>query len=220
MMMPSFKLRNLAAWLTLMLSPVTLPAEEIPTLDAYQVEIIVFQHQDQSRNTAEVPAADRGPVLLPAETAVPLRPEPNFLLLSPRSVAPAQALPSQTLQLNRVLSRLQQLDAYQPLAHFGWLQVATAKGDAENYWLDATIPETTGLSGFLKVYKERFLHLAVDLQFLPRDGSAASFSISESRRLRDEELQYFDNPRFGVIASVRRVQDELETSEQTPQASR
>ncbi len=220
MMMSQINQRNLAVWLTLLLSPLVVPAEEISAPDEYQVEIIVFKHQDQSRNTAEVPAAERGPVLLPEETSGPRRPQPDFVLLPPRSVAPAQALPDGALQLNRVLKRLQQLDAYQPIAHFGWQQAATARVDAENYWLEAKIPANTGLTGFLKVYKERFLHLAVDLQFLPPDGSAAAVSISESRRLRDEELQYFDNPRFGVIASVRRLQNELETAEQTPQASR
>jgi hypothetical protein len=119
------------------------------------------------------------------------------------------------LELDSVLASLERVDAYQTLVHFGWQQTAAGRAEAEDYWLSPAMGEQFGLTGKLRVYKERYLHLAMALEFDPRDGRGWPAVIEESRRLRDDRLQYFDHPEFGVIAAVRKVEPEP-VKEETP----
>jgi hypothetical protein len=230
--------------------PVGLLAQDsAPAL--YDVEIIVFRNLDQSRNTPEVsvPAAPVRPVKDPLEpgeqspqdpslqaaSPTPLTtgqrpsqdesgqgPQPGFIVLAPRSLPPPVDLPADRLAMGDVLRRLQRLDAYEPLAHIGWEQGASGREVAEAYWLSPAIEARTGLSGSIKLYRERFLHLALDLQLagrgptLPGELAPAAFSIRESRLLRDELVQYFDHPGFGVIARVSRHEDSSASSAAGP----
>ena len=74
------------------------------------------------------------------------------------------------------------------------------------------------LDGNITVFAQRYLHLAIDLWWLQHnDGSsvvngeslpeegARVFHIEEQRRVRLNELHYFDHPRFGVLAMVTRA---------------
>mgnify|MGYP002038901611 CR=1 FL=1 len=76
------------------------------------------------------------------------------------------------------------------------------------------------LDGTITLYAQRYLHLALDLWWTQHtDGSpvtagesmpeeaARVFHIREQRRVRLNELHYFDHPRFGVLAMVTRVGD-------------
>ena len=73
------------------------------------------------------------------------------------------------------------------------------------------------MSGEVTLYKDRFLHLALDLEWeLPPDMAqrpepavSQTARIEESRLLRGDIVQYFDNPQFGAITYVR----ELEVAE-------
>lgn len=208
--------RNPAVALLLLAVCFCATAQEAPEPpDQYRIEVIVFRHVDQSRNTPEQAAAVSGPVANLPPPRGQDRPRPEFLLLDPRPVRIPRDLPGDRLELEPVLARLERLDAYQPLAHFGWQQVAEGRNQAKDYWLDALMREQLGLSGKLKVYKERYLHLAMALEFDPRDGRGELAVIDESRRLRDDRLQYFDHPQFGVIAAVTRIEDET-PDEETP----
>ena len=73
------------------------------------------------------------------------------------------------------------------------------------------------LDGTVRLYSRRFLHLALDLRWTQlADGGAAtggsllpeselrSFRLLETRRMRRNQLHYFDHPRFGVLARVTR----------------
>lgn len=181
-------------------------AEEPAAPDLYRIEVIVFRHVDQSRSTPEQAPPVSGPVAdLPPPPGQD-RPQLEFLLLDPRPLRAPIDLPRDQLQLDAIVARLERVDAYQPLLHFGWQQPAAGRAEAGNYWLTAAQEEQLGLTGKLRIYKERYLHLAMALAFDPRDGSGRPAVIEESRRLRDERLQYFDHPQFGVIASVTRIE--------------
>lgn len=177
----------------------------------YAVEILVFQHLDQSRSTLETPvladpyAADP----LPAPAADPRL---DFVLLDPMTGGPGFApLAQDQLSLGRAWRRLQQLDAYRPLAYLSWSQPARPQAAAQSLWLNQAGAIPPGLSGEVTLYKERFLHVALDLAWQPSPGAPESpdqaiglaAHIDESRRLRGDVVQYFDNPQFGAIAYVR-----------------
>lgn len=182
--------------------------EELSAPDRYRVEVIVFRHIDQSRNTPEQAPPVSGPVANLPQPSGQDRPQPEFLLLDPQLQKAPRDLPRDLLELDSIVARLERVDAYQPLIHFGWQQPAAGRAEAEDYWLSAAIGEQLGLTGKLRIYKERYLHLAMALEFDPRDGRGRPAVIEESRRLRDDSLQYFDHPQFGVIATVSKVEPE------------
>lgn len=192
--------------------------DEQPAEPRYAVEILIFEYLDRSGSTPEIPPprSDDG-----IDAPGPARPPPGkrspvgFLLLDPGAGPPDfLALEPQQLALNGAYQRLARLDAYRPLAVLGWTQRAWPRDAAEGLEveLDAAVPP--GLSGRITLFKERFLHLAVDLEFTsgtdrlqsPAGVPQPAARIVESRRLRGDEAQYFDHPRFGVIATVRELQ--------------
>ena len=60
--------------------------------------------------------------------------------------------------------RLDRLDAYEPLAHFGWVQDVIPFGEPVEIPLADLAEPIEGLDGTFKLYLSRFLHLAVALE--------------------------------------------------------
>ena len=132
-----------------------------------------------------------------------------------------------------VLDRLNRLDVYQPIMHFGWTQPAYPRDVTPPIELRTFGEPPPGLDGSLTLYLSRFLHLVVDLSLQAPDagGAAAAepafdygrdsgrfgmeepprpvyYRIQENRIVKNGDLRYFDNPKFGVLAKVTRVGDE------------
>lgn len=188
--------------------------EEAPP--RYAVEVLVFRHLDQSRATAETEVPpDPYAQEVPAAALPPTQPPIEFLLLDPLGgEARFDPLQGGALTLRGAWSRLDRLDAYQPLAYFSWSQLALGQAATQSLGLADLGVTPPGLNGEVKLYKERFLHLALDLSW---QESAATVTtgdrvalpparIEESRRLRGDLVQYFDNPRFGALAYVRELE--------------
>ncbi len=62
------------------------------------------------------------------------------------------------------LSRLDELDAYEPLMHFGWIQGMLPDAETEVLTLETFDVPPYGLEGELTLYLSRYLHLVVDLE--------------------------------------------------------
>ena len=137
-----------------------------------------------------------------------------------------------------VLDRLNRLDAYQPIMHFGWTQAAYPRDVTPPIELRSFGVPPPGLDGSFTLYLSRFLHLVVDLSLEAPDASAAtaaepafdygqdsgrfgmqepprpvSYRIQENRIVKNGDLRYFDHPKFGVLAKVTRVEDEDGTAQ-------
>jgi hypothetical protein len=220
------KMRKLTACLAALLCCAPLWAQE-PTDDVdeielrrYTVEVIIFRYaedvgaggelflpdepelppdEDALEFTDEMPPPEPAP--RPEEEPEPL-PDPEFVLLG-----------EDDFKLTDAYGRLEELDAYEPLMHFGWTQLALEQD----------------LDGTLTLYLGRYLHLVVDLQLrkpeleLPAEASPGFnafdaapalptpptyYRLRESRIVKNGELRYFDHPRFGVLARVTRVEEE------------
>ena len=83
-----------------------------------------------------------------------------------------------------------------------WIQPVSAKASAEPYVVPLAVTDRSGLAGSVIVYKQRYLHVALDLT-LSLSGEVAV--LKESRRVRGTNYQYFDHPQFGAIVAVRRL---------------
>ncbi len=231
-------------------------AEEAPAaLKRYEVEVIVFRHTDQSRNTPEIPAASAifrpspldlilaEPPLQAAEMPTTLdetpglvaspgqrKPPIGFLIMELKPAYPDFVpLRTDVQTLNRVYQRLEQVDAYQPLLHTGWVQPAYGSNGAKPYRFEPAVIGEIGIAGTVTLYKERFLHLEIDLALETEESTTATrylfsidknntpdeYTLTESRRIRGTTTQYFDHPQFGVIARVQEVTAAAAVREET-----
>jgi hypothetical protein len=102
---------------------------------------------------------------------------------------------------------------YRPLAYLAWRQPVYDRSRAQPMTLPAPGNTRNGyVDGTVKVAVERYLHLYLDLQLhLPaatmqvetgQTSELPEIRLTEKRRMRSQELHYFDNPRFGVIALI------------------
>lgn len=179
----------------------------------YEVELIIFRHLDQSRNTPEIPAAasmiQDSPFDLKLadpslekdpRVAVDTAPERqirtmaseekltgdvdnqpylsrpdeivSFLVMSPRAEFPDFVpFDEASFTLNGVYNRIIRLDAYEPLIHLGWVQPAKNTEAAKPYQITNQSGAPVGITGTVTLYKERYLHLALDLalESIPED---------------------------------------------------
>ena len=200
--------------------------QEAEQPDRYAVELIVFRHVDQSRNTPETNAPRRLVFSdLPSEPDAPqnsIEPGGNYGN-DPINVRNAfTPLTRDQLKLTDTYQRLSQLDAYAPILHTGWSQEARSTDEALPNRLTSTRNGRSPLSGSVTLYKQRFLHLNIDLALSettandpvnsfvfsdrPQLPDANATRLQESRRIRNEDVNYFDHPRIGVIVTVREIE--------------
>jgi hypothetical protein len=150
-------------------------------------------------------------------------------------------LDEDSYQLLEAYGRLERLDAYEPLMHFGWTQATWPEDQTEAIPLHLFGRPPEELDGTLKLYLGRYLHLVADLQLkAPGDATERAepasgfdgysmpmevagepiarpvhYRISEDRILRNGELRYYDHPKFVLLARATRVEEteEPETGE-------
>ena len=118
-------------------------------------------------------------------------------------------LPPEQFQLTDIETKLRASGAYAPVAHAAWVQTASAWGTRAGFPLQKLGVDVQGLTGTIFLERGQYLHLGMALSYAiasPPAGLGASpgtaFMLSESRRVRFYERNYFDHPAFGVIALV------------------
>jgi len=196
----------------------------------YQVEVLVFRNIDQSRTTAEISRLVEPEIedVLDQQLA-------RLTVADPPPSAAADTLPEQAfwelakrdqLVMRADAERLQSLPAYELVGHFAWLQAADDVTVAREI-ITSDLDENADVSGSFKLFRKRYLHLAVDLTLgatneALRDGSRGGFgqllpvqqaspAIVDSRRMRLGRTVYFDQPEFGVLARIEKMKfDESE----------
>jgi hypothetical protein len=142
-------------------------------------------------------------------------------------------LDTEELTLDRAFARLNNLDAYTPLIHTGWSQEALLEEDAQAF--DVTVLGTLRPSGTIRLHRSRFLHLTLDLvlqndyryTFAPVEFDDPHWPLAEiraplryhidvQRRIRSDEVHFFDHPAFGVLISVRPQPEDPEGEGELP----
>lgn len=177
-------MRPLTLALALLLATLALPAIPQTGSGAYNIEIIVFRTGSGSIDAGGgagerlESAGDSGDAASGAGVA--------------RLIGP---LPAASLQLGGVAERLRTSGAYRPLAHAGWSQTPSPWGSRSGFPLARVGVTAEGLAGTTYLERGQYLHLGFTI-------SLGRATISEIRRVRLGEKNYFDNPDFGVIAVV------------------
>jgi len=150
-------------------------------------------------------------------------------------------LAEEELELGDLYRRLRNADGYEPLVHVAWQQPGYEPEDARPLDLARLAELPARLRGEARLYRSRFLHLALDLELMsaPRQGLVAPvtavpssgegerlaalepdvYRLIERRKLRSGELHYYDHPRYGVLAKVTPVEvDEAGAAPAQPEA--
>lgn len=173
----------------------------------YSIEYIVFENNALNNQPLEV--WNKEAFQMPAD-AIALEPSSGKKSFS--------SLSTQQQQLHGVYRRLEQLSSYTPIAHGGWVQPVQNKQERKS----VSIMHQAGthrIEGTLTFHRERFLHLKVDLQLsemLPlainynyaadtTTSASTLYRLQETRRIKTSQSNYFDHPRFGVLAIVEKI---------------
>ena len=107
-------------------------------------------------------------------------------------------LEASQMQLGGLAARLRSSGGWRVLAHAGWVQSATDWPRHAGLTLEQLGINVPGLTGSVYVERGQFLHLGFNLRL----GEDPAWSLSELRKVRFNEKNYFDHPGFGVIAIV------------------
>ena len=148
-------------------------------------------------------------------------------------------LETESFQLTNIFTRLRNLPAYRPILHTAWIQPVLEKENTKPLKLRRIGDPPLRLNGTVSVYLSRFLHLALDLtlkhQTLHRlAGRQHQFSVNgddqprvefefdmqfvespiyyriqEDRIFSNNELRYFDHPKFGVLAQISLIEENI-----------
>ena len=200
------------------------PADDIEEQEIrrYTVEIIVFKYAEDVSSGSEVFLGDKIEFDEDELEILELRPFRSVGDFKPLPDNKFVLLEEEDYQLTEALGRLQRLDAYEPIMHFGWTQATWPEEQTEPLSLYRFATPPADLHGSLTLYLSRYLHLVVDLQLdnpvaSPLDYSTIQpqrgpvrYVINENRILKNGELRYYDHPKFGVLAKVTRVEEEEE----------
>jgi hypothetical protein len=137
--------------------------------------------------------------------------------------------------IENISDALKRSGRYSVLFHRAWRQLSYDKANAVAYPIHSLAENgRDSVEGIVKLVRERFLHLDVDVQLMSAatgtevlysdsPNSQPAFELTETRRIKSNVLHYFDHPRFGMIAKVTPyippeadITDEEEQQQETP----
>jgi len=170
-----------------------------PTASVYNIEILVF------RATQSLGAAENWDVQGPRafgtgdEATIGARGVGRFVA----------ALSADKFQLTPLENKLRSTGLYAPVAHVAWSQTASDWGTRAGFPVQKLGIDAPGLSGTVFLERGQYLHLGMALSYAPvaqpagmGAGPGTTFNLSETRRIKFYERNYYDHPAFGVIALV------------------
>ncbi|MEK7734724.1 MAG: CsiV family protein [Pseudomonadota bacterium] len=158
----------------------------------YNVEVLVIEHR--------LPDLEGGEAWVKTDL--------SDLVTELRQAGQETSAGSETSTLGRAGAKLVKDGKHRLLAHRHWTQLGQAKSDAKPVRLQDS---GQTLDGVVHVYQlSRSLYLDLNLALAseklrldrPNDAKTPVFRLQEHRRIRLQEIHYFDHPRFGVLVRV------------------
>lgn len=125
-------------------------------------------------------------------------------------------------QLADVVERINDSRDFQLLIYQVWQQDGVLFDETEPFVLPTIDDNEGSLEGTATLSLSRFLHLLVEIDWLPREkdegfplypgfasltAKPTPYSIKESRLMQRGDIHYFDHPMFGVVALITRVEE-------------
>ena len=184
-------------WFVLIL--ILLTSNSLYAAQWYQIELIVFAQDssntevfDQTQSSIQWP---RRLIELSQTRYVKAQ-----LLQTPVNYAKLQ---SADHLLNAEYNQLRARRRYRPLLHEAWVQsvAPNSKSRPVRIFQKGGVPGNFPVNGYVSLERGHYLHLSVNLEY---DAGGQVYTLDQRRRLRLNELNYLDHPKFGVIATVNR----------------
>lgn len=197
--------------ITRIITLLALACASLPAAAAgYHVEVIVFAHLRHADDGEVSPAVGTYPDFSGSvEPAVEYDADNPFLLLT-----------TGFYKLGGVYNQLRASGIYRPLVHMAWQQPALTGDHALPVHVSlsemAADSAVMKIDGAVRIRAAQFLHADVDLLYFPdnlpalpptpgEDQLAGFTRMKESRRMKLNELHYFDHPLFGMLLYVSRA---------------
>lgn len=169
--------------------------------DRYEVEVLIFQNYLDYLEGQELWTQDTVDKKLPGID----------------QARDSGAQPDPNSDLSKAAEALEAGGDYLILTHRRWEQEAEPRSTAK--WMrvgNANLFESD-LIGTMRFYQGRYLHIELELLFRDRSVAMVSstagvvalpqvYRISEHRRIRNLEVNYFDHPKFGALVQVTPIQ--------------
>ncbi len=174
----------------------------------YRVELLLFEHLDSNTGgevwdtNRELPDLERSIELI---DAVPGDEE---------GLIAFQKLASSQKQLSGVFTALKVSRQYRPILHTAWQQPGMRGRNARRVRITAGDEFQTKVDGSVRIRSSQYLHVDVDLvyfinAFADLDANTETMSqftrLIETRKIKLNEMHYFDHPLFGVVLRVGRL---------------
>ena len=165
----------------------TLPLQAAPAEkeSTYEIEVVIFENRLPGLADDEILGRDADARVKKLDSAV----TPDAAVSAPY-LRPA------------ITSLLDQDGHYRVIAHQHWQQTIDAKTIAKPVRVVST--NSAELEGTIRFYMSRHLHLDVNLLFrsIAPDGGNVVYRLNEQRKLKSQEMHYFDHPKLGVLVRV------------------
>ena len=179
-------MRRTLIHIALLLMASTAPAATTDKDTLYEVEVVVFENRHASTGGESDPTGKNAAPIPGLDNAV-------------APIAPA----SGSYKLAGA-AQLEKDGQYRVLTHQRWIQSMDGKAAVKARRIGAG----NELDGLVKVYMSRYLH--ADVQLVLKDESRAGgerdaaryYRLDEQRRVKNQEVHYYDHPRFGVLLRV------------------
>ena len=192
---------------------------------AYQVEIIIFEHLFHD---AEGEVSEIGLKIPDLSNTIQLSSDAS------EGDTAYRLLPSSMYKLGGVYSELRSSREYRPILHIAWQQPQVTQSRSKYVHIrkdDGTTQQDNAedalvkLDGVIRIRSSQFLHADVDLFYFINELSesfinanagskdsnqiqATFVELNETRRMKLNELHYFDHPVFGLFMRVSRLSSE------------
>lgn len=157
----------------------------------YNVEVLVLEHR--------LPELEGGEVWLKTDL--------SDLVAELRQSAESSP-GADTSPLGRAAVKLAKDGKHRTLAHRQWTQLGQAKSDTKPVRLSGGEQTLDGAARLYQINRSLYLdlNLALGGEKLrldrPDDAKSPVFRLQEHRRIKLQEVHYFDHPRFGVLVRV------------------
>jgi hypothetical protein len=175
------------------------PAAATPAANVYNIEIIVFRTTQALGGPENWSAQATRDYNADSDAAEGTKGVGRFVGLLPQTAG----------QLTPIENKLRSSGLYVPVAHVAWSQTASDWGTRAGFTLQRLGVDAPGLMGTVFLERGQFLHLGMALSYEAANppagmgaGPGTIFTISETRRIKFYERNYYDHPGFGVIALV------------------
>ena len=206
-----------------------------PKSDAYQIELIMFKQNNTAADIYKErwPAAKLA-IPNDFNTLVINAANNPYTAITKADTNSYTLLPKDKLKYSSIYNKIKYSKRYSAINHIGWQQPKKELSHSKPIYFTTgqtyfyNNASTQEISGIIKFSTKRFVHAKLDLllnlpvkteQSLSKqfelvqnfDGNFTnnmflqSFLLSEDRRLKNNELNYFDHPVFSAILVVSEV---------------